>query len=103
MQPAIVALHLLLRRPDVAEVDLLALVVLRQRLVHEVDVHRAGQGVGDDQRRAGEIVGLHVRVDAAFEIAVAREHRRDDQVAFSTALAIGSGSGPLLPMQVMQP
>ena len=75
------SLHFLLRRPDVAQIDLLALVVLRQRLVHEVDVHRAGQGEGHHQRRAGQVVGLHVRIDAALEVAVARQHRRHHQVA----------------------
>ena len=37
----------------------------------QVDVDRAGQGVRHHQRRAGEVVRLHVRVDAAFEVAVA--------------------------------
>ena len=46
----------------------------------EVDMHRAGERIGDDQRRRGEIVGAHVRVDAAFEVAVARQHRGGDQI-----------------------
>ena len=42
--------------------------------------HRAGDRVGDDQRRAGEEVGLQVRVDARLEVAVARQHGGADQV-----------------------
>jgi hypothetical protein len=43
-------------------------------------------------------------VDAALEVAVARQHGGDDQVAFVDRLEIsGSGSGPELPMQVVQP
>ena len=45
-----------------------------------IDVHRAGERVGDDQRRRGEIVRAHVGVDAAFEIAIARQHRGGDQI-----------------------
>jgi hypothetical protein len=70
----------------------------------EVDVHRAGERVGHHQRRRGEVVGAHVRVDAALEVAVARQHRhRDEVVARLIACEIGSGSGPELPMQVVQP
>ena len=50
------------------------------RLVHQVDVHRARQRVRHDERRRGEIVQAHVRVDAPFEVAVAREHRGDGEV-----------------------
>ena len=66
-------------------------------------VHRTGQRVGDDERRRGEIVRLHVGIDAAFEVAVAREDRRGDEVVVVDRLEIGSGSGPELPMQVVQP
>ena len=54
---------------------------LADRLDRKVLGHRAGQRVGDDQRRRGEIVRLHVRADAAFEIAIARQHGgRNDAV-----------------------
>ena len=72
---------LLRRRPDVAEMDRVAVLVVAERLVDEVDLQRAGERIGDHQRRRGEVVGAHVRIDAALEIAVAREHRRRDQVA----------------------
>ncbi len=71
---------LLVRGPDVLEVDLLALLIDAERILGQVDIHRAGDGVGDDERRRGEIIGAHVGVDAAFEIAVAREHRGRHQI-----------------------
>ena len=67
-------------RPDVLEEDLLALLVEAERLLHQVGIHRAGERIGDHQRRRGQIVGAHVRIDAAFEVAVAGQHRRRDQV-----------------------
>ena len=48
--------------------------------VVEVEVHGSGQGVGDDQRRGGQVVHLHVRVDPAFEVAVAGQHSGDGKV-----------------------
>ena len=71
---------LLRRRPDVGEIDRLALLVVAERLAGQVDLHRAGERIGDDQRRRGEVVGAHVGIDAALEIAVARQHRRGDQI-----------------------
>ena len=44
-------LDLLAGRPDVVEEHVLAVGVGAQRLGRDVDVHRAGQRVGDDQRR----------------------------------------------------
>ena len=67
-------------RPDVLEEDLLALLVEAERLLGDIDIHRAGDRIGDHQRRRGEIVGAHVGVDAAFEVAIAREHRGGDQI-----------------------
>ena len=57
----------------------------------EVDVDAAGEGVGDDQRRRGEIVGLDLRVDAALEVAVAAEHGGDDEVVRLDGLGDGVG------------
>src|SRR3712207_1834606 len=51
-----------------------------ERLVDEVYVHRAGQGVGDDERRRGQVVRLDIRVDPALEVAVAREDGGDHEV-----------------------
>src|SRR5690606_2231037 len=64
---------LVVGRPQVLEVDGLAVGVLGQRLVGDVDVDGTGQGVRHYQRRAGQVVGPDVRVDAALEVAVARQ------------------------------
>ena len=74
---------LLRLRPDVLEIDRLALLAGAERLAGQVDLHRAGERIGDDQRRRGEIVGPHVRIDAALEIAVAGEHRGGDQIVLA--------------------
>ena len=68
------------RRPDVPEEHLLAGLGGAERLVLEVEVHRPGERVRDDQRRRREVVHLHVGVDAALEVPVAGEHRHDRQV-----------------------
>ena len=62
-------------------IDLVAGLVLAERLREQVDVHPAGQRVGDDERRRGEVVRLHLGMDPGLEVAVAREHGADDQVA----------------------
>ena len=51
-----------------------------ERLGREVDVHLAGERVRHDERRRGEVVHLHLRVDAPLEVAVPREDGRDDEV-----------------------
>ena len=55
-------------------------LVLAERVVVEVDVHRAGERVGDAQGGRGQVVHLHVGVDPALEVAVAREDRDDGEV-----------------------
>ena len=62
-----------------------------------------GERVGDDQRRRGQVVHLDVGVDAALEVAVAGQHRDDGQVGVVDRGGDSSGSGPELPMQVVQP
>jgi hypothetical protein len=93
----------LVGRPDVLEEHVLAVLALADRGGGEVFDHRALQRVGDDQRRRGEEVRAHVGRDAAFEVAVAREHRGGDEAVFVDRLADRFGSGPELPMQVVQP
>src|SRR5690606_32579721 len=71
---------LLGRGPDVAQVDRLAVGTGTQRFGGQVDVHGAGQRVRHHQRRGGEVVHLHVGLDAALEVAVAGQHRDHGQV-----------------------
>ena len=56
---------------------------MAERIGGEIDVQRAGQRIGDDERRRGEIVGAHIGIDAAFEIAVAGEHRGGDEIVLA--------------------
>ncbi|MPL73108.1 hypothetical protein SDC9_18901 [bioreactor metagenome] len=67
-------------RPDVLEIDRLAVLRGGDRLARQVDVHVAGDRIGDHERRRGEEVRAHVGRDPAFEVAVAREHGRSDEV-----------------------
>ena len=47
-----------LRRPDVAQVHRRAVLADPERLAVQIDVHRAGERVGDHQRRRREVVRL---------------------------------------------
>ena len=64
--------------PDVLEINVLPVLALAQRLGGQVHMDVASQRIGDDEGRRGQIVGLHIRVDAAFEVAVARDHGGGD-------------------------
>src|SRR5262249_8293780 len=67
-------------RPDVVEVDRLAVRPGAQRLRRDVPIPPAGRRVRDHQRRRGQVVHLDVRVDPALEVAVAGEHADRGQV-----------------------
>ena len=54
-----------------------------ERLGGQIDVQRSRQRVGDDERRRREVVRAHVLLDAAFEVAVAGQHRTDDETALA--------------------
>ena len=62
----------LVRRPDVAQVHRLAVVAVADGVLRQVDVHGAGDRIGDHQRRRCQVVHLHFGMHAAFEVAVAR-------------------------------
>ncbi len=74
-------LNLVRRRPDVGEIDRLALPVGAKRLAGQIDEHRACERVSHDERWRGEVVGPGVGIDAALEVAVSRENRGGDQIA----------------------
>ena len=69
-------------RPDILEIDRVAVGILADGIVHQIDFHGAGDRIGDHQWRRGEIVGLHLGVHPAFEVPVARQNRGHRQVAF---------------------
>ncbi len=65
--------------PDILEIHR-AVGALADRLNGQIAAHGAGQRIGDDQRRRGEVIGLHIRRHAAFEIAIARQDRAGNQI-----------------------
>ncbi len=58
------------RWPDVLQVDVIAVLVLAERIAGQIDVQRACNRIGHDQRRGGEIVRAHILADTAFEVTV---------------------------------
>ena len=76
----------LLRRPEILEVDVVAVLVLGDRILRDVDIHVARQRIDHHERRRGEVVGAHVRADPALEVAVAGEDRGRDQVVVADRL-----------------
>ncbi len=83
--------------PDVRQEHLVSVRVSTQRLGGQVHVQAAGQGIGNHQRRRGQVVHLDVLVNASLEIAVARKHGTDDQVIFSDGIADGLGKWAGIP------
>jgi len=79
-------LHLGAGWPDVSEEDVLALLVLTERLGLEVEVYGTGQGVGNDERWGCEVVGSGVWVDTALEVSVTRQDGSSNQVVVDDAV-----------------
>ena len=77
---------------------------MAEHVLLDVEAHRAGDGVGDHQRRRGEEGLLRVGMDAAVEIAVAAQDRH--RVAYRSrsmiSCWIAGSSAPLMPLQVVQ-
>ena len=70
------------RRPEIAQENVLAVFVLAERFVRQVEIDAAGERKGDDQRRRHEEVRLDVLMHARFEIAVAGKDRGRDEIVF---------------------
>ena len=75
-----------MRRPEIAKVHRLARWVVAQRIVGQVDIRPAGQRIGHHQRRGGQVVRSHVRMDAGLKISISRKHRRGNQVGLADGL-----------------
>ena len=71
----------LLRGPNVAQENILAIFSNAERFSFQINVRRAGERVGDDERRRCEKICFDVRMHAPFKIAIARKHRRRDEIA----------------------
>ena len=61
-------------------IDRLAAGALADGLLVEIDLHGAGQAIGDHQGRRRQVVGPHLGVDAALEVAVARKDGGHDEI-----------------------
>ena len=97
--------HLRLRRPDVAQVHRLAVLARARaaRCCRSMSIV-PGERVRHHQRRRREVVRPHLRLHAPLEVAVARQHRRTRRGSRrGSPPRSRSGSGPLLPMHVVQP
>ena len=53
------------------EINVLAILVLSKRFGAQVDIDRAGESKGDDERGRHQEIGTNVLVHAGFEVAVA--------------------------------
>jgi len=60
--------------PDVSQENIVALLVLAERLSLEIEVDRSSKSIGNDERRRSEVVGAGVWVDTALKVTVSREH-----------------------------
>ncbi len=69
------------RRPDIFQRHRLAICIDAQHILFDVETDGAGNRVGHHQRRRSQKGLLRVRMDAAIEVAVTRQHRRRIQVA----------------------
>ncbi len=72
--------NLVRTRPDVPQIHRQPIDAGSQGLSLEVDVHPTGNRECHHQRRRRQIVGTQSGVDPRLEVAVAREHRRSDQL-----------------------
>src|SRR5699024_6009176 len=68
--------------PDVLQEDIVAVLVLTQSIVFEVEVHGARDSVSDNHDWRSQVVHLHVRGDAAFEVTVTGQNCGCCQVVF---------------------
>lgn len=56
--------------PDISEKNWLSIGISSNRLSFEVNIDLAGNGIGHNQRRGGEIVSLDKRMHSGFEVSV---------------------------------
>ena len=71
---------LLGRRPDVTQINRLAVVAGAERLGRHVDIGAAGNRVGDHLRLRGEEIRLDAWMNARLEVAIPRQHRGAHQI-----------------------
>ena len=86
-------IDLLLAGPDVLEVHGIAGAVGTQRLVVEIDVHGAGQGIGHHQGGRCQVVHTDFGMHPSLEVAVAGEYRGHAEIAFADGFGYGLRQG----------
>mmetsp|Transcript_414 Transcript_414/g.472 ORF Transcript_414/g.472 Transcript_414/m.472 type:complete len:317 (-) Transcript_414:86-1036(-) len=69
-------------RPDIAQEDRVTGGVVTQGLGFEIDVNSSSQGVGDNQRRRGQVVGPGERMNSTFEVSVSGQNSGRNQIGF---------------------
>ncbi len=79
-------LYLAIGRPDVLEEDIVAVGVLPDRIVVDVHQHGAGEGIGNDQWRRGQVVELGQRMHPALEVTVAGQNCANADIAVDDGL-----------------
>ena len=62
--------------------------VLAQRIFPQIDVDASGQSERHHQRRRHQIIRADIRIDAAFEVAIAGKHRGHHQILSSISSEI---------------
>src|SRR4029077_10959901 len=83
---------LLRARPQVDEVDRIAVGTDAERLGGQIEVDAAGEREGHYQGRGGEVARARQRVDAALEVPIAGEHRDTHQIARFNGCGDGLGA-----------
>ena len=78
--------HLSEAWPKVAQEHVRAVVRLAKRFARQVDVDPPGQRERHDERRRHQEIAAHVLVHARLEVAVAGEHRGDNEVVVEDRL-----------------
>ncbi len=73
-------------RPDILESDRIALGVVTQHVLLDIETDGARNGIGHHQRRRGQKRLFGVRVDTPIEVAVTRQHRRGIEIATNDLL-----------------
>ena len=68
------------RRPDFTKVNMLTILAAADRLLRHVDVHAAGQRERHHERRRHQEICADRLMHARFEVAIAAQHRRADEI-----------------------
>ena len=69
-------------RPDVFQIDRVAILVFAQCILKQIDVEVAGERIGNDQWWRCKKIHLHEGVNATLKITIARQHTCADDIAF---------------------